>query len=242
MVVTGGKQAIFDAMEADTGKFVFSFDLGVQNVVKAVDPKTGAKTIDASLVPGDGTTKFTCPHAGGAKSWLPSSYNPRTRMLYVTLVEACMDLTPVAPGGRGSLSTGVRWSLRPRPDSDGKYGRVQAINLDTRKTVWTERQRAPQSTGALATAGGVVFAGALDRSLIAYDDMTGKELWRTRLGDVPSNAPISYAVNGRQYLAVVVGNGGAQANTFPALVPEIRNPPDRGAAVFVFELPNRSRR
>ena len=142
-------------------------------------------------------------------------------MLYVTLVEACMDLTPVAPGGRGSLSTGVRWSLRPRPDSDGKYGRVQAINLETRKSVWMERQRAPQSTGTLATAGGVVFAGALDRSLIAYDDMSGKELWRTRLGDVPSNAPISYAVNGRQYLAVVVGNGGAQAATFPALVPEI---------------------
>jgi alcohol dehydrogenase (cytochrome c) len=242
VVITGGKQAIFDTMEADTGKYVFSFDLGVQNVVTGIDPKTGEKIIDQKLVPGDGETKFTCPHAGGAKSWLPSSYNPRTKMLYVTLVEACMDLTPVGPGGRGSLSTGVRWSLRPRPDSDGKYGRVQAINLETRKPVWMERQRAPQSTGALATAGGVVFAGALDRSLIAYDDMSGKELWRTRLGDVPSNAPISYAVNGRQYVAIVVGNGGAQANTFPALVPEIRNPPDRGAAVFVFELPDRSRR
>jgi alcohol dehydrogenase (cytochrome c) len=242
VVITGGKQAIFDTMEADTGKYVFSFDLGVQNVVTAVDPKTGEKIIDQKLVPGDGETKFTCPHAGGAKSWLPSSYNPGTKMLYVTLVEACMDLTPVGPGGRGSLSTGVRWSVRPRPDSDGKYGRVQAINLESRKSVWMERQRAPQSTGALATAGGVVFAGALDRSLIAYDDMSGKELWRTRLGDVPSNAPISYAVNGRQYVAVVVGNGGAQANTFPALVPEIRNPPDRGAAVFVFELPERARR
>jgi alcohol dehydrogenase (cytochrome c) len=239
VVITGGKQAIFDAMEADTGKYVFSFDLGVQNVVTRIDPRTGEKIIDPTLVPGDGTTKFTCPHAGGAKSWLPSSYNPRTKMLYVTLVEACMDLTPVGPGGRGSLSTGVRWSLRPRPNSDGKYGRVQAINLETRTPVWMERQRAPQSTGALATAGGVVFAGALDRSLIAYDDMSGKELWRTRLGDVPSNAPISYSANGRQYLAVVVGNGGAQANTFPALVPEIRNPPDRGAAVFVFELPRR---
>jgi alcohol dehydrogenase (cytochrome c) len=242
VVITGGKQAIFDTMEADTGKYVFSFDLGVQNVVTAIDPKTGEKIIDQKLVPGDGETKFTCPHAGGAKSWLPSSYNPRTKMLYVTMVEACMDLTPVGPGGRGSLTTGVRWSLRPRPDSDGKYGRVQAINLETRKSVWMERQRAPQSTGALATAGGLVFAGALDRSLIAYDDMNGRELWRTRLGDVPSNAPISYAVNGRQYVAVVVGNGGAQANTFPALVPEIRNPPDRGAAVFVFELPERSRR
>ena len=103
-----------------------------------------------------------------------------------------MDLTPVAPGGRGSLSTGVRWTLRPRPDSDGKYGRVQAVNLETKKTVWTMRQRAPQSTGVLATAGGVVFAGALDRVFAAYDDANGKELWRVRLNDVPNSAPITY--------------------------------------------------
>jgi len=239
LVVTGGKQAIFDAMEADTGKYAFSMDLGVQNVVTSIDPRTGAKTIDPKLVPGDGETKFVCPHAGGAKSWLPSSYNPRTKILYVPLVESCMDLTPVEPGGRGSLSTGVRWSLRPRPNSDGKYGRLQAINLETRQTVWTERQRAPQSAGALATAGGVVFSGALDRGFTAYDDATGKELWRARLGDVPSSAPISYLANGKQYVAMIVGNGGAQAATFPALVPEIRNPPDHGAGVWVFELPGR---
>jgi alcohol dehydrogenase (cytochrome c) len=239
LVVTGGKQAIFDAMDAATGAYAFSMDLGVQNVVTAIDPKTGAKTIDPTLVPGDGQTKFVCPHAGGAKSWLPSSYNPRTKMLYVPLVESCMDLTPVEKGGRGSLSTGVRWSLRPRPNSDGKYGRIQAINLETHQSVWIERQRAPQTTGTLATAGGVVFAGALDRVFAAYDDTTGKELWRARLGDVPSNAPISYLANGKQYVAVIVGNGGAQAITFPPLVPEIRNPPDRGAGVWVFELPSR---
>ena len=64
-----------------------------------IDPRTGDKVIDERLVPGDGETKFVCPHAGGAKSWLPSSYNPRTKILYVSLVESCMDLTPVAPGG-----------------------------------------------------------------------------------------------------------------------------------------------
>ena len=241
VVVTGGKQAIFDAMEADTGKYVFSMDLGLTNLVKSIDPKTGEKIIDETLVPGDGQTKFVCPHAGGAKSWLPSSYNASTRMLFVPLVESCMDLTPVPTGGRGSLSTGVRWSLRPRPNSDGLYGRLQAINLETRQTVWTDRQRAPMSTGTLATAGGVVFAGALDRMFAAYDDTTGAKLWEARLGDVPSNAPITYMVNGRQYVAMVVGNGGAQAATFPVLVPEIRNPPDRGASVWVFALPVRTR-
>jgi alcohol dehydrogenase (cytochrome c) len=240
LVGTGGKQAIYDFLDAKTGKYHFSFDLGVQNVITGIDPVTGAKRIDPTLVPSKDQTVTTCPHAGGAKNWLPDSYNPESHVLFVSLVEACMDLVPVAPGGRGSLSTGVRWTLRPRPDSDGKYGRVHAINVDTKKTVWMMRQRAPESTGVLATAGGVVFAGALDRSFSAYDDATGKELWRVRLNDVPSSAPITYQVNGRQYVAVVVGNGGAQAATFPALVPEIKNPPDRGAAIWVFELPNRS--
>jgi hypothetical protein len=53
---------------------------------------------------------------------------------------------------------------------------------------------------------------------------------------VPNSAPITYLVNGRQYIALVTGNGGAQAATFPALVPEIRNPPDGGATLWVFEL------
>jgi alcohol dehydrogenase (cytochrome c) len=239
VVVTGGKQAIFDAMEADSGKYVFSMDLGLQNVVTSIDARTGDKIINEALVPGDGQVKMVCPHAGGAKSWLPSSYNASTKLLYVTMVESCMDLTPVGPGGRGNLSTGVRWTLRPRPQSDGKYGRLEAINLETRRSVWVDRRRAPISTGALATAGGVVFAGYLDRTFAAFDDATGRELWTTRLSDVPSNAPISYSVNGRQYVAMVVGNGGAQAATFPSLVPEIKNPPDRGAAVWVFELPQR---
>lgn len=239
LVATGGKQAIFDIVEADSGKYAFSFDLGVQDVVIGIDPKTGAKQINPRLIPGGGDTITTCPHAGGAKNWLPESYNSDSKVMFITLVEACMDLVPVAPGGRGSLSTGVRWTVRPRPDSDGKYGRLEAFSLETKKSLWKMRQRAPMSTGVLATAGGVVFAAGLDRVLAAYDDATGKELWRVRLNDVANAAPISYQVNGKQYIAVTVGNGGAQAATFPALVPEIKNPPDRGAAIWVFELPDR---
>jgi hypothetical protein len=131
----------------------------------SIDPVTGKKTINPDLIPGTGKPMVVCPHAGGGGSWIPGAINPDTRMLYVPAVETCMDLNPVAAGARGFLSTGVSVNLRPRPDSDGRYGRIQAINLETKKTVWTERQRAPQSSGVLATAGGLVFAGALDRWL-----------------------------------------------------------------------------
>jgi PQQ-dependent dehydrogenase (methanol/ethanol family) len=239
ILVTSGKEALYDALELDGGRYAFSVDAGIQNLIKAVDPKTGAKTIDPNLVPSREKAIIVCPHAGGAKSWTPASINPQTKVLYVPLVESCMDLTPVPADQRGGLSTGVKFSIRPRLDSDGRYGRIQAIDLATRKTLWTERQRAPQTSGVLGTAGGLVFAGALDRYFTAYDDATGKAVWRARLSDVPSAAPITYAVNGRQYVAMVVGYGSAQSITFPMLTPEIDLPVVRTAAIAVFALPAR---
>ena len=124
-VVTVGKQMIFDVLESETGKYLSSIDLGkqigLQNLVTAIDPETGAKSVDASLVPGDGETKMICPHVSGGRGWLPTAYDPSTAIVYIPIVEACMDLVPVADGERGSLSTGVRWTVRPPPQSDGKY-------------------------------------------------------------------------------------------------------------------------
>jgi alcohol dehydrogenase (cytochrome c) len=236
VIVTAGKEAIYDALDLD-GNYLFSIDLGLQNLITGIDPVTGAKTIDPSLIPSREQAIVVCPHAGGAKSWIPASLNPMRNVLYVPLVESCMDLTPVPLDQRGSLSTGVSWSIRPTLTSDGRYGRIQAIDLETRSTIWTTRQRAPQTTGTLATAGGLVFAGALDRWFSAYDADTGEVLWRARLGDVPSAAPISYGVGGRQYVALVVGYGTAQARTFPMLTPEIDLPITRSSAVWVFALP-----
>ena len=236
-VVTGGKPAVFDALDAETGQYAYSMDLGLQNFIRSIDPKTGAKEIDDTKVPGDGTTKFVCPATIGGKNWLPSSYNPVTHLLFVPLFESCVDYVPVAPGDRGLLSTGVRLSLRPRPGSDGNFGRLEAINLETRDVAWIVRKRAPWTSGVLATAGGVVFAGSLDRRFAAHDDGTGEELWSVRLNDISSTAPIAYMADGRQYIAVVVGGGGHHSANVAPLTPEIKNPPDRGAAVWVFALP-----
>jgi alcohol dehydrogenase (cytochrome c) len=240
VVLTAGKEAVYDALDLDAGgRYLFSVDLGLQNFITAIDARTGAKTIDPRLVPSRERPIVVCPHAGGAKSWVPASINPTTKVLFVPLVESCMDLTPVPQDQRGSLSTGVRWTIRPPIGGDGRYGRIQAIDLETHETLWTERQRAPQTTGVLATAGGLVFAGALDRAFTAYDDATGKALWQAKLNDVPSSAPISYAVNGQQYVAMTVGHGSAHALTFPMLTPEIDLPVVRSATIWVFALPGR---
>ena len=147
-----------------------------------------------------------------------------------------MDMIPVPSEEKGFMTTGVRLTARPRPDSDGKYGRLQAINLEKLNIEWTHRQRAPLTSGVLTTAGGLVFAGDVDRHIIAFDQSNGKELWRMRLNDVPSSAPITYSADGKQYLAVTVGHG-VIAIDRKAFVPEVTLPLTPAATLWVFELP-----
>lgn len=238
VVVTSGKEGWFDILEAATGKYVGSFDMGMQNFITAIDPVTGEKTIDPAMLPGGLDHVITiCPFGGGGRNWMPTAYDDSRSALYVVAVDACMALTPVGEGETGFLSTGVAPSISPPPDSDGRWGLLQAMNVETGETLWTARQRAPQTTGVLATAGGLVFAGALDRRFTAYDSATGETLWSAGLPDVPNGTPISYAVDGKQYIAMVVGYGSPSTNTWPGVVPEITLPSVRSSAVFVFALP-----
>src|SRR6185295_17395953 len=93
------------------------------------------------------------------------------------------------------------------PDAvkDGKMGRLQAFDPSGKKLSWKVDLEAPLPTSALATAGGVVFAGDLDPSLRAFDDRTGKQLWRAPLDANPTSSVITYSVGNTQYVALVVG-------------------------------------
>jgi alcohol dehydrogenase (cytochrome c) len=85
-----------------------------------------------------------------------------------------------------------------------------------------------------------VFGGALDRYFRAYDDKTGKVLWQMRASNIINSFPITYAVKGRQYVAVAVGNGSSHARSLATLTPEIAIP-DSGSALFVFALPQNTK-
>jgi alcohol dehydrogenase (cytochrome c) len=161
-------------------------------------------------------------------------------MLYLPLNEYCSDTTPVPIEPGKSYTGGSRaiFSRKQIPNSDGNIGRVDGVELFTQKAGWSMRTRAPQTGAVLATGGGLVFSGALDRYFRAHDDKTGKVLWQTRTSNIINSFPITYSVDGKQYVAVSVGNGSSHARSLATLTPEIMNP-DGGSALFVYALPDR---
>ena len=237
LVVSGGKMALFDAVDRANGAYEFSKDLGLQTLVTAIDPKTGTKIIDPKFEPAANKTDFICPDANGARNWPATSYDPGTHILYVPLAESCMDYTWVprdlAQTAAGGLD--MRYELRLRPDSDGKMGRIEAVNLETKKVVWTVRQRAPIASAMLSTAGGIVFSGSQNREFTAYDSATGKALWEVGLNATPSSYPITYAIDGKQYVAVVSGGGGPLDASGASLAPEFDSPAG-GTTLWIFKL------
>jgi alcohol dehydrogenase (cytochrome c) len=238
LVVTSGKPGIFDAVDAATGAWVFSKDMGLQNLVTAIDPATGEKSINPAVQPEAGKPKLLCPSAVGARNWPATATNPETGILYVPMMESCTDYTyaPRSAAETAKGGTDMRFGPRQPPGTDGQYGRLAALNLQTREILWTHRQRVPIAGAALLTAGGLLFNGDLDRNFYAYDQGTGAVLWRTRLNAAPESFPITYAVNGRQYVAVVAGGGSAFGAAGRGLVPEMKSAA-AGVTLFVFELP-----
>jgi alcohol dehydrogenase (cytochrome c) len=245
VVMTIGKMGILDALDAKTGAYLFSIDSGTQNVITAIDPKTGAKTTDPQRWPDPTKSTLICPSVSGARSWPSTSFSPQTGLVYVPVTQWCHLF---GPKGYKLLSSGVGLTGAEHPDAakSGMMGRLQALDVRGRKLGWRQDQPAPISTSVLATAGGVLFAGDLDPSLKAFDDRDGKLLWRSALDDYPSSSVITYAVAGRQYVAVVMGLRNNHINDLMRSYQAFRRArsqpsdlPKSQPAVVVFALPGR---
>jgi alcohol dehydrogenase (cytochrome c) len=231
LVVTVGKLGIVDALDAKTGAYMFSHDLGLQKVVTRIDPATGRKTVASGLEgAADGSGVNICPSSFGVRNWPATSYDTATHLLYLPMFDACMDFF-WNPGTAWDIS----WQIKPPPASDGRFGRIEAIDLATGKAVWTQRTRAPQSSAMLSTAGGLVFSGARDRWFRAQDDRTGATLWQVRLSAAPNAFPVSFGVDGVQYVAIVAGGGGPLDAGFRSFTPELEDATG-GPTLFVFRL------
>jgi alcohol dehydrogenase (cytochrome c) len=225
VIMTGGKIALFDAVDAQTGRYLFSRDFGLQTVVTAVDKTTGAKTINPDTVPIDGKPQLVCPSALGVRNWESTSFDPDTGILYAPLDEICTTNV------RNLIS-----AMIPRPGSGGKLGHLAAMEVQSGKILWTERARPIQTSALLATAGGVIFNSNVDRWFRANDLKTGAELWKTRLQDAPNAFPITYMVRGKQYVAVAAGGSKTAMTLKMGLMPEIHLPGETEPVLWVFAL------
>jgi len=144
------------------------------------------------------------PGANGGAEWSPAAYSPQTHNVYVLGMDQLMNFTTqpanAAPGHirLGSAFTNVK----PGGLQDGRF---VAINVDTGKVAWTAMTAQPLIGGALATASNLVFMGEGNGDLDAFDATTGQKLWSFNLGAGVNAPPITYEVNGEQYLAVAAG-------------------------------------
>ena len=211
-VITTGKAAVFEALDAATGEFLFAKDPGAQNVATAIDPVTGVKTLLPEPPP-PGVTR--CPTNIGARNFPAGSYSPSMNRYYLPINDSCMGKMGDTPA------------------------RFLALDLFTHELAWDIRSRVPQSSGVLTTAGGLVFSATPDRYFRAFDDRDGKVLWESpRLNDVPNAFPITYMVDGKQYIAMPVGNSGLQGNSALATAQELASVRGSGSSMlWVWELP-----
>jgi alcohol dehydrogenase (cytochrome c) len=238
VVMTAGKPSLFDILDAATGDYLGSVDMGLQNFITDIDPETGEKAYDPGLIPAGGNDDIVvCPSGGGGRNWPPTAFNPETKTMFAGARDACMHMVPVEGGG-GLLTTGVTLTSIPseRSAQDGMHGIVQALDMESGAVAWEVRQRSPLATGILLTGGGLAFAGSTDRRVYAFDQSNGDVLWSDGLIDGPSGAPVAYAVDGRQYVAVVVGHGNPLSSF--NMAPEFPAAPVGAAAVIVYALPD----
>jgi alcohol dehydrogenase (cytochrome c) len=235
-VVTGipGKTGIVYTLDRQTGEFLWAKPTIEQNVVADIDGAGGAVTVNPEAIfTRIKESRLICPGLNGGKNWPAGAYSPLTHTMYFPLQNSCMDVTTQID--RPSLTSLYGFSSRNRiaPGSGDRLGAIHAIAVETGKTAWKYEQRAA-TMSLVATGGRLLFGGDANGRFRALDQETGKVLWEVNLGSAITGYPITYAVGGRQFVAVSTG-GSLATGGLNSLTPEIR--PGASNTLFVFSLP-----
>ena len=175
-----------------------------------------------------------CPTYNGGRDWPQGAYNPRSNVMFVPLTNLCIDSTARTDRGPAPQFVYNTTNIGKFATGKDKVGRIDAISVETGRTVWSWETRVSNYAPILATGGGLVFNGSMDRYLRALDADKGTLLWQTRLASQVVGAPITFAVNGRQYIAITAG-GGPIAATQTMVTPDA-DIASGANAVYVFAL------
>jgi alcohol dehydrogenase (cytochrome c) len=203
-----------------------------------VDARSGKVSYRPGMLPKAGVPLEFCPDVQGVRNWPATAYHPDTRALYIPIQLACQKA--VFTGGVEKENLGnFSWYSKtsytgyealgtiPHPASPDHRGGMVAVDVNTGRVLWQHATRTKPMAAALTTAGDLVVSTDSDGHVYIHDVETGKVLYETRLPSMIQGFPITYAVHGRQYLAVPTGSD--------------QNPRSQGVnAMFVFALPERA--
>ncbi len=235
---TIGKSGILWKLNRRTGEFQGLQQTVFQNVFSEINLETGQVRYREDIRNMQvGEWLSACPSTAGGHNWQATAYHPPTQQLVIPLSQSCMEMSPrevtfeVGSGG----NQGDRMWME-MPGTEGQFGKLAAYDVASMDESWSIEQRAPFLTAALSTGGGLLFIGDYDRYVHAYDISDGTELWRTRLATSVQGFPVTYAVNGEQYIAIPAGReGGSPWRIGNFLAPELVSP-DGHNALYVFKL------
>lgn len=221
------------SFDAKTGEFLWTKQTTMQNLIDRIDRK-GIVTVREDQVMKDITQSWLhCPSHFGGRNWPFTAYNPRTKVLFAMLQNTCAEKTVMQREPIPLYQYNVK-GVYVFPEGKTNVGRIDAISVETGRTLWSWEQRVSNYSPVMSTETGLLFNGDMDRHLRAFDQETGKVLWETRLASQAMGATVSYAINGRQYIAIAAG-GGYNAAAL-AMTPEA-DALSGNNAVYVFALP-----
>jgi alcohol dehydrogenase (cytochrome c) len=240
---TADRNGFFYVLNREDGKFINAYPF-VKNIswAKGIG-KDGRPIYNEDNRPGDpsksadgkkGETIFAIPSFLGGKNWMPMAFSQNTGNFYVPSNEWGMDIwnEPVTYK-KGAAYLGSGFTIKPL--FEDYIGSLKAIDPDTGEVKWEYKNNAPLWAGVMTTAGGLVFTGTPEGLFKAFDDETGEELWSFQTGSGIVGQPVTWEMDGEQYIAVTSGWGGA-VPLWGGEVAKKVNYLNQGGSVWVFKL------
>ncbi len=221
-------------LDRETGQVLKADNFAYQNWSTGFDYKTGRPKVNPAMQPKpEKTLDRVCPPDIGQKDWEPPAFSPKTGLIYLGAFNICMKLTDHKVSYiAGTPYDGMEMQRFSVDGKDGDWGQFIAWDPVAGKAAWRIPEKFMVMSGALATAGNLVFYGTSDGWFRAVDARNGKVLWQQKLSSGVIGQPITYlGPDGRQYVAIASGVGGA------AGVQSARDGfPPRGSTLYVFSL------